>query len=84
MTLPADRLKPLSRLRLSDLQEAGWLSTVTLARRLAIIGVWKPAEWRVGGIKQESVAFYDPADLVKTWRTLSVDERTAYRIAANP
>jgi hypothetical protein len=67
--------KPLSKITLEDLKEAGWKGTKKQALDLAKNGHWKPSEWHhSGGTWYNKVSFYDPQDLLDIDSSLSVDE----------
>ena len=67
--------KPLSKITIKDLKEAGWKGTKKQALELAKNGHWKAAEWHhSGGTWYNQVSFYDPQDLQTIDSSISVDE----------
>ena len=64
-------VKPLSRITVLDLNQAGWRHTKAFAKFLAAEGFWSSAEWHhSGGEWFNKVDFYDPAELVSKWLAL--------------
>ena len=63
--------KPLSRITVLDLKEAGWRHTKAFAKFLASEGFWHCSEWHhSGGEWFNKVNFYSPTDLVSKWSEL--------------
>ena len=68
--------KPISRITLANLREAGWTETKKLALLLEKKGFWSSCEWHhSGGTWYNRVNFYDPENLVEEWDELSEQEK---------
>tara|TARA_R100001086_G_scaffold200878_1_gene117110 strand:- start:46 stop:531 length:486 start_codon:yes stop_codon:yes gene_type:complete len=75
-----DGRKPLSKINLEDLRNAGWTKTRTLALSLAKIGFWQSCEWHhSGGTWFNEVKFFDPNDLVEEWDELTDAEKQVWQ-----
>ena len=58
-------VKPISKITVADLKEAGWTKSKKLAVSLAKQGVWHSHEWHhSGGEWFNKVDFYDPSHLI--------------------
>tara|TARA_R100000808_G_scaffold3230_6_gene11654 strand:+ start:4106 stop:4603 length:498 start_codon:yes stop_codon:yes gene_type:complete len=69
-------IKPLSKITLDDLRNAGWAGTKSLAISLAKAGHWVSTEWHhTGGTWFNRADFYDPEQLIGFWNDLTPDER---------
>jgi hypothetical protein len=69
-------VKPLSRIELKNLKNAGWEHTKSLAMFLAAEKFWRSCEWHhSGGQWFNRVDFYDPSLLVEKWSSLTDSER---------
>lgn len=80
-------VKPLSKIKLSDLRAAGWTETKQLAIAIAKSddGLWRSSEWHhSGGTWYNQVDFYDPIDLVENWNDLTDAEKTQSRERHSP
>ena len=58
-------IKPLSKIRKSDLEEAGFEGTLKTAKTLAKYGMWTPCEWHHSSGYYNRVDFYNPEDLLE-------------------
>ena len=75
-------IKPLSRITLQDLRDAGWTGTAKLAKYLAKKGFWESHEYHhTGGTWYNSTDFYNPENLVEQWNELKESERAAFETA---
>ena len=77
--------KPISRITLANLREAGWTETKKLALLLEKKGFWSSCEWHhSGGTWYNRVNFYDPENLVEEWDELSEQEKQIHRAEVEP
>ena len=69
-------VKPLSRITLGDLREAGWLETKALAIWLAKSdhAIWDSCEWHHSSKYGNVVDFFDPLLLVEAWEELDRED----------
>tara|TARA_R100001244_G_scaffold71636_1_gene57885 strand:+ start:397 stop:933 length:537 start_codon:yes stop_codon:yes gene_type:complete len=71
-------VKPLSRISLADLKDAGWTQTKSLALFLAGRGFWRSTEWHHSGADwYNKVDFFDPSHLANKWSGTSDADRAA-------
>lgn len=69
--------RPLSRLRIMDLSNAGWTETLAFAKWLAKQGDWEPSEWHHTSKEFTITDFYNPVELVDWWAELDGKEKAA-------
>lgn len=77
--------KPLSKIKASDLKEAGWQYSLAfakwLAKREGLCGyysrIWEPSEWHHSSKMYNKVKFYSAEDLVDAWSELGDAAREA-------
>ena len=69
-------VKPLSRITLEDLKEAGWKLAKSFALFLASSGFWRSTEWHhSGGDWYNRIDFFDPKSLSQKWEAAPTSER---------
>ncbi len=67
-------LKPLSKIKASDLKAAGLDITLGFAKYLAREGEWARSEWHHSGLFEYEVNFYDTKDLAERIEELKAED----------